>query len=1116
MLKIQRASAGSGKTYALARRFILFLISWQDESGSFHLAKDDRICDNLRHILAITFTNKATAEMRERIVAKLEALAVYDPSSSAKKPDYLDDFCDILDATPQDISHACAVALHDILNHYSDFKVSTIDSFFQEILRTFTYESNLNENFNIEIDSDYITGSALDSLFHDIDSGKGSKDTARWISILMKEKVAAAASWNVFGKSTNQRSIYKSLLKALKELEKEEFKSVKDELTEYFKQPGAHDLLYDAYIKLDGAAKKEREAAFDKIIKCRDEFLKLLDDPAYPQRRADCNGNILKQIIKIGTLSYDSKTNFKPYDVEGKGGVFKSGKNPPGAELVNEAAIKFYEAVRLWRDPSANPLWFHNKAYKELIPYLGILQKAIERIDEMLLSSNLVQLSATNTILKKIIGDDDTPFVYERIGSYIDHYLIDEFQDTSRLQWEILRPLVMESHGRNKENLIIGDAKQSIYRFRNADPSLIMTRVPLEFKRHEISGENPSENINWRSCSRVVNFNNAFFSFLSKIAYSLSLQRGGSLDFKALYSNVEQLSKKEKDEGYIEIRFSDRSDSDKKDKKVLEEMTALIVDLHQRGYSFGDIAILVDKNSQGIDVVNALIDYNSSLPEGGVKIEFISEESLLPANSEAVKIIVGVISMLASGRKNTPETKVEDSDAAEKTSGKNKYIKWSQIKDAFRFYSISHPDVPIDRQLIDFLSSDNSGDPLEKMLEEAGSLSLPAVVEAVVGNFVPHDMCVAQAPYISAFQDMVIEYCERFPADPASFIEWWKAKGSQRSISFPEGVDAVQIMTIHKSKGLEFQCVILPYATRNLLPSEINPEWKWVRVPSLLDGFGLPPALPVELKTSLTETSHAGDYSEYIDNFLMDRLNTAYVAFTRAVRELYIFANKDIKSGNTISHHLRSHLDTEEDIVCIGEKTPPPPKDSESNAAIPLDAMTYQVNDAVSRLKFRADSLPAVSGEDETEETADPRSEGTLLHAVMQQIDSKYDVRRALLKMKTKGMINAAQMNSWESMIKEALAQPVPAQWYDGTWDVITERAIFTKDGKTRRPDRVLLNKEGTKVVVIDFKFGNSDNHKRYASQMRGYVKAVGIAFGVDDVEGYIWYPRTGEVDSIN
>ncbi|MCH5241827.1 MAG: UvrD-helicase domain-containing protein [Muribaculaceae bacterium] len=926
MLKIQKASAGSGKTYTLAKNFILNLIAFKNINEKWQLRNARQIEEGLQHILAITFTNKATNEMKQRIVNNLSKLAkastiININEEFLKNTPYLKEFQEILDVSYQEIGKACETALKTVLNNYTLFRISTIDSFFQEILRTFTYEANLNDSYQLEIDSSFVTDSAIDASIQELDSYPKKMGNAYfWMKTIMQKEAKTTRLWNPFNNKNAKKSVYNKIKDTLLKLEKEDFKGIKQQLDNYFNIPGNTESLKTLYEDFQNAVKNERETLLELIKKAAEDLNKIINNDASLEKKISRYQTVIEHInISLG-LELNDKFDRRYESYLKNGSILKKeyiGKYP----VLDAKAMELYGLLNQWKTPDAESYYKNWIVYGELLPYFGLLLEVRAFLSKILENNNLIQLSDTSYILKKIIGEDDAPFIYERLGNKIEHYLIDEFQDTSKMQWDVIFPLLKESDSTGQDSLIIGDPKQSIYRFRNANHKLITEEVPRLFQDHISAGHSIEENTNWRSHTLVVAFNNYFFKVLATILTEISLNKGLSTDFNYLYSNVVQKPGNNKGRGYVEVKMlskptyseekaCDDEDDNNEEKKdwyeegVLTQVGPLISSLIERGYYQKEIAVLVNTNETGKKVIQALIDYNGSLTEGKPRINFISEESLLVSSSSAVGIVIGVLEKLANpGSFYKPDEKEEE---IEDSKRQKRYVKWNQIRIDYEIYSNKHMDLAPLERILSFLEEKSDGT-FQELIKGLTTPSLAALVETIISLFLDNSLKNSEALYLSSLQDLVNDYSVNHSNDPASFLEWWKSRGRRMSVSTPEGSNAVQIMTIHKSKGLEFKCVIIPFATESFLPSSNKEEWRWVD-PLKLKGLNLPPKLPVKTVASLMGSSHESVYREYIDQILTDNINMWYVAFTRARNELYLFTKSAQKGAYSLSNFIKQIL----------------------------------------------------------------------------------------------------------------------------------------------------------------------------------------------------------------
>lgn len=1117
-LELHRASAGSGKTYTLAKKYLWYYLTIRQDNGSRRLRTVPELNDSLSHILAITFTNKATNEMQQRIVEKLDALA-FPPSG--KSPDYMDDFCKELGVSPSELSRICRKALYVMLENYSEFQVSTIDSFFQLVLRTFAYETDLNDSYAIELDSEYLAKVGIDATLNDIEEKKASESVMHWINILMDRGRESGEKWNIFQKNDDGKSIYFRFMKSVGKLENEDFKQIRDELEDYFERTPDLPEIYD---ELDALCNAPLRAPFKAMKDAAERLLSLMETAGSDATKDKFRDHARKSLrCRWSRMPKTTDVSFAPLkdsSFEGAAYLKRKKADPAFYERAEPLYREMTAAREMWLAEFSSPSYRHWNLYKKNFPYLGLLSVTLRKRKEYLEDNNSVELAETNSLLSRIIGEDDAPFIYERLGTRLNHFLIDEFQDTSRMQWNNLLPLLSESLSRGNGNLLIGDAKQSIYRFRNADPSLIADKVERQFSGVRTLGDAPSENTNWRSDPEVVEFNNGFFSFLTSRLSDESQAENASVDYRSLYGNVRQQTRpvKEGDKtgsaGYVEINIEKADKKEDAKAAVVARMPALVLELLGRGYRFGDIAFLVDTNAEGEALINEFTRYNSEAGEVGIKIEFISEQSLKVASSPSVKLILTTLATI--GRGTAPEVR-EGEDAARKG-----VADWNEVKCNFRVFALRHPELSAPEQLELFLASGSDTDAIAGMLSEMQAVTLPALVEGIAATFIPAEMRRRDAPFIAAFQDIVLEYCESRPSDIASFLQWWERRGIKASISSPEGMDAVNVMTIHKSKGLEFPCVVIPFAQCSFLTApKGKTEWRWVRPEAVeLTGRELPPYLPVDTSSDMEGTSHEREYRTYIDMVTMDSLNKLYVGFTRAVHELYVFCTEGKKSDAlSTSVMLRDFMeaDANETRMTAGvpyQHSPVKRKQEECPVGTVSD---YTARVTPDFLRYREENVPSVvdAGEFE-EENSDPRSEGNILHSVMERVYTAEDIHASVSRIRRQGLVSPEKAEEIEAFLKSKLSLPEVAGWFDGSARAVNERSIIGGHRSPRRPDRVMLMPDGG-AVVIDYKFGSSASHRKYRRQVRDYVFRLKSTRRFSYVKGYIWYvaeDKTVDCDS--
>ncbi|MBR5435504.1 MAG: UvrD-helicase domain-containing protein [Muribaculaceae bacterium] len=1105
MLEIRKASAGSGKTFQLARKYVLNVLSTTDKSGNLTLNPDPT--EAHRRILAITFTNKATAEMKARIISEIARLA-YVNDGSFVKSDHRNYLCNELNCSPAELQQAASKALSSILFSYHYFNVSTIDSFFQLVLRNFAREVDLNGDYNVEVGDDQAINIAVQLMLDQAkrDSIENRQSTLlRLINSFMANRFAEGKKFNIFNRNSSDVS---EIVSSVKKLLNEDFK-LNTDLQEYLKDD-----------------KKLPEFA-EKI---RKEYKKPLDDIAkeaqyvinkYPFVQGVVNKNAFNAFQKLANKDLGPFSNATfPKIAKGEANYYNNKINIDD-KTKEDIKSKALEIRQSYNDYCTLDAICGNLADLEF------LKEVLSFIKQYREDNNLILISDTNDILSRIIGNSDAPFIYERIGTEISNYLLDEFQDTSRMQWNNLKPLVDNADSEGGHNLIIGDEKQSIYRFRNADYSLLYEGVKNEIPSATvIDGSNPDDNTNWRSARDVVEFNNKFFEQYAKRE---SLQPN-------IYEYVRQgIAPKNNDLRGL-VLFNNLPQKNFK-KAALDVLVSDIKKALHNGFGWGDITVLVNANKEGQEIIDYLLKYKNDNPQDKDFDNFkvVSEESLLISRADSVRFIVSALRLL-------------DPTAIENAKGKDKF---STAELACRYYYAVMKERSLDaldmsRILAETLDK-NSDYSLQTeefvgVFEKDNSTSLVTIVEQIIRQYVPEALLKEENIYLQAFSDVVVEMSARGINSVHTFLAWWDDKGIEKGIELPSGSGMMQVMTIHKSKGLEFPCVIIPFADWEL---EKNKGVSWFKKEPIEDYLVndlsiskdiIPPMLPIENKSALTNTGFKAQYEKNGVAARLDSMNKAYVAFTRAISRLIVTfkeSNKrffgitinDIISSPEVQMETISSEDNPELLegasVCFygdkdSKKVEKPNDDDHFGIhSILKDEMSKYVVDAYSVSPLN-EEFKMLSSDEGLPYNSLEIQEGTILHDVMRSIRHKEANVETLVRRKTMRLgLSSEVVNSYVEKIKKALANPDAARWFEGYTRLINERPIAIEPDKkgntTLRADRVVEYPDGH-IEIIDYKFGKA--YDKYKAKMKEYVELY-RQLGYDKVEGYIWYVADGKIEKV-
>ena len=1094
MILINKASAGSGKTYTLVKEYLIMLLGKKTEGGNYILDKHPN--DNHRYILAITFTNKATEEMKSRIVETLDVLA-----SNPDESPYITDLTTMLGASKDDISKSAGIAERQMLEDYTNFNVCTIDTFFQKILRTFAYEVNLSSNYGVELNDEYVVELGVNNLktrLHD-ESGKKNKSLSHWLWMFVQDSIKNGSSWDVFYKPKSKKTVDNSLYNFAKVLTNEVVKKNSKQLFDFLADPkniqafnvalnsGITNLISEVKECVDEIFKM-LEGPGIKANKNFTNFLDALNNSANPFLIKDLDKKVEK---KIADQSFVNKNSASVNDI-----------------AICDCLTKILDNITVYAS---------YKKILDLTYQLGLLGDINASMQDFTNENNTILLSGTNDIVKRIIDGCETPFIYERIGMYLHNFLLDEFQDTSRMQWENLLPLVRNGLANGHDSLIIGDVKQSIYRFRNSDPQLLHSQLKVDFSNDSIK-YNEGRSINWRSARNIVHWNNAFFQFLST-----------ALNMDEFYADVEQevSPKNEKLPGHVVVarreipdkkKDTDGSNDSKTESNdnsndndsnfkewAIEKMIVDLQSLLARGFKQKDIAVLSNTNREGQLAISRIMKWNIENPDKQMKV--VSEESLLVISSPAVRIVVNILKMLDRCEAHNEDGREMPMVLRRFEANRSEGMDTSEaFEDAI---------VSKDEDIADYI---------DRLYETSKSACLDSVVEQIIKSQLSKQMTEENTPYLLAFLDSVVDFMSRYGSNIHHFLKWWDKVGPGLSISSPDNIDAIRVITIHKSKGLQFPCVLIPMFDWNFDQSSIE----WIETAGFKDklpkGVAIPPIVPV--KRDNKSTLFDNEFKEIARSNIMDSLNKTYVACTRAQYELIIYTENNKELGLQLSQFLEtcrnndiSPTPTENcdpDVVYeLGKpmlRSDIPALNSDDNA-LPDNVESrimppYSVVSDVDRWKLTSpDIIIDVRGT--------TRWVGEMLHKVMERVRTPKNLKKAFGRALHRGMITEEEHDEYLALLSKRLADPRVADWFANDNRLMLERSVTIGGNGQKRPDRVVMKPNG-EIIIVDYKFGDrsDDNDTKYKRQVAGYKRAVCDALGCrpDCVSGYVWYIHSGDI----
>lgn len=1080
-LTIYKASAGSGKTFTLSVEYIKLLI------------KDPQ---SYRSTLAVTFTNKATEEMKLRILSQLYGIWKLLPDSKS----YIDKIKEDLDVTEEYMSERAGIALHNIVHNYSYFRIETIDSFFQSVLRNLARELDLTANLRIELNDYQIERNAVDELINSLDE---NSELLTWIMEYIRENMDDDKDWNVIGNIKRFgenifREYYKTNSKKLNErlLEEGFFKQYTTKLRQ---------MRNEAEVEMQNEAAQFFDALNHNGIEI-DDLNNGKNGPA---------GYFIKIKKGIYNNTIVTKRLQKVLDEGSESSWVKQKSSKETQDIVRELANSTLTPLVHHAEDVRQKNWYiYGSAVLTLrhLNQLRLLNSIENKVRMMNVEQNRFLLSDTHTLLHSLIRDTDSPFIFEKIGNYLENIMIDEFQDTSTVQWQNFKVLLEEcmSHGEQQGNLIVGDVKQSIYRWRSGDWRML-NNIEREFPYLNSMLNVCSLDTNFRSSRRVITFNNAFFKRASELEYadqkSSTPDTSSPEQLKKAYSDVAQKVPSFRDNhGYVSINLLPNEDYRQQALQKTAEAVSLLLD---SGANYSDIAILVRSN----DIIQLIAEFFANeLPD----VKIVSDEAFRLDSSVSVNIIVNAMLWL--------------------THPDNILAK-AYIAKAYQTYVLEKSEQETNKLLATAEGID-SALPCALIDKRDDLLTMPIfeLAEQIytlfnIGNIKGEDA------YLYAFYDALTDFIANNTADIDSFVEEWNDSIAEKTIQ-ASAIDGIRIITIHQSKGLEFEHVVIPFCDWTL--EKGNTIWCTPQV----EPYNELPLIPVDFSASqMKGTIYEFDYNEEHLQNCVDNLNLLYVAFTRAASSLFVIAQRGTPSSRS---YIVEQAIT--DIKLEGSSLDGDPSDKKAellfsygeleivetkakkksdNIFTPeVENMNVDMATFSNKVEFKQSnkSRDFVADDDENTDDDDRKQlsyikTGKILHYLFSTINTTDDIDTSLAQLEMDGLIEESGTNikRLRDMLHKRFSNRQVADWFSSRWTLFNECTILDYDAATdtvreHRPDRVMKDEKTGEVVIVDFKFGSP--RPEYVEQVNRY-KALTQNMGYPNVKGYLWFVYSNRIEEV-
>ncbi|MBR4994527.1 MAG: UvrD-helicase domain-containing protein [Alistipes sp.] len=1035
--KILSASAGSGKTYRLAYKYVHDTIKHFNDKPYLY-----------RAILAVTFTNKATEEMKSRILKEINDIVVNPDGCS-----YLKDLQRDTKLAREEIITRAKTTLSRILHDYSRFTILTIDKFFQRILRAFIKELGIDINYNIELETSTILSRSTDALIDDITT---NTELQQWIMEFAQENIDDNGDWDIrkyilqLGGELFKESNKQAILQALP----------KERLKEIISQAETRYAQTIATAKRLGGEALEimHRAGVDTV----DFTGKSTSFTNYFRKAAD------------GILAAPTKTIRDKSQTTDKWSALPTAQAlaPQLQPILAELCDLYDGSLRL-----TTTLPKIKRNYRSF----ALLQDIYQKLSTLCQEEGIMLLSETKYILSRFVADNDAPFIYEKTGNRFERFMIDEFQDTSLKEWSNFVPLLQNAMSQSEDTsvLIVGDVKQSIYRWRGGDWRILQQGVSKVLGEADTKLEIMANN--YRSLRNVVKFNNMAIKRVVKYANN---EINSNLDkaleaknitescyhelhntLKSAYKGHHQKPKSSSDNnGYIRVERYDE------EPPIVECIKSVI----ERGYSYNDIMILHRKGDDGAKTAKILLDYKQ---QTNAPFNIMTQDSLVVGNADISNFVIALLRL---------------------SQNSNDHISRAIAND---FLGRRYDEEPTKEELNE--------------LAYISQLTPEQAFERIVINY-ELDKYRGEMAYLQALHEQIITFCSSKVADIQLFLKEWEESGCNKNLVVEKSDMTIELTSIHKSKGLERKVIIIPYCDWKIGPKTNSTIWATPEVTADNNSEELAEIgqFPVSFDKSLNNSIYSDDYHRETVFAHIDNINLLYVALTRACEALYVYIpNRAQKNIGSVLWEVLTKDNPNNDSTRIEYGVEESPIRSAERGDKGIENMImeeYPTTDITTSLHLSSERY---FDDEEPSQAVSARNMGIAMHAIMCEATNMQSVIERIEEYTAAGKIDSTQAEELKSVMKRELSRADIAEWFSDEWDAIhnEEDIICNAHIGTRRPDRVMIR--GDRAVVVDYKFGH-DKPKGHAKTMSIYMQQL-RDMGYSKVEGYLWYLTLGEIEKV-